>query len=327
MKKLAGVFLAVCLLLFFSCSSSRKDSGLHAWMSETEKPKVLCTTAIVEDLVKQVGGDKICTISLIKGEMDPHSYELVKGDSEKITSADLIFSNGLGLEHGASISYALNNHKKHVPLADTFKGKEGVVLYLDGQMDPHVWMDVSLWACLVDEVKSALIDIDHENELYYAMQAQKVKKILLDLDKEIYHAMQKLDASKRYLVTSHDAFNYFARRYLQDESDKNLDWKNRFSAPEGLAPDGQLSMQDIEEIVSHLNDHKVKVLFPESNVSTDSLKKILEVAKTKNLHVRISQKQLYGDALGAKGTPADSYQGMMRENAAIIVEQIGLAHE
>ncbi len=73
---------------------------------------------MIQDIVRQVGGEHVDVIALINGEMDPHSYQLVKGDGEKITRADLIFANGLGLEHGPSLRQQLENNPKAVPLGN-----------------------------------------------------------------------------------------------------------------------------------------------------------------------------------------------------------------
>ena len=78
-------------------------------------------------------------------------------------------------------------------------------------------------------------------------------------------------------MTSHDAFNYFARAYLADPEE--VEWQKRFEAPEGLAPDGQLSVADIQRIIDHICMYRIAVLFPESNVSRDSLRKIISIRR------------------------------------------------
>ena len=89
-------FLSLIIAIgFVSC---KRNSFTNDWMSkENGKIKVLATTAMIADLVKQVGGDEVDVIILIQGDVDPHSYEMRKGDAEKFDHADLIFYNGLGL--------------------------------------------------------------------------------------------------------------------------------------------------------------------------------------------------------------------------------------
>jgi manganese/zinc/iron transport system substrate-binding protein len=287
-------------------------------MKPNHKVKVLSTTAIIDDIVAKVGGDRIDHIALIEGAIDPHSYELVKGDDEKLAYAQIVFSNGLGLEHGASLRYQLEHHPKAVALGDQIRMKKPDAILSDrGQIDPHIWLDVALWSETVDPIVEALSDIDPEGAPYYASQAQLVKENLSHLDQSIHEKLHQISQDKRYLVTSHDAFNYFTRRYLteQDESWPNGSWKERFCAPEGIAPDGQLSAHDIQTVMTHLIHHQIRVIFPESNVSRDSLKKILSVCLEKGMKVTLAPDVLYSDSFGSS---SDTYEQMMQHNADVL---------
>ncbi|HSX13114.1 MAG TPA: zinc ABC transporter substrate-binding protein, partial [Chlamydiales bacterium] len=98
--------LLLCCIGMFGCSKSSSKpqaSEFESWMQANGKIKILCTTAMIDDLVGQIGKSRIDHLTLIVGEIDPHSYELVKGDDEKLSYAHLVFCNGLGLEHGASL--------------------------------------------------------------------------------------------------------------------------------------------------------------------------------------------------------------------------------
>src|ERR1700690_968816 len=100
--KLTTQFIVILFIAIFFVSCDRKmgNEALKGWMQENGKLKVLCTTAMVADLVAHVGGQEVDCYILIQGQHNPHSYQLVKGDDEKFSRADLIFYNGLGLEHG-----------------------------------------------------------------------------------------------------------------------------------------------------------------------------------------------------------------------------------
>jgi manganese/zinc/iron transport system substrate-binding protein len=127
-------------------------------------------------------------------------------------------------------------------------------------------------------------------------------------------------------VTSHDAFNYFTRRYLQQEDSQEESWRDRFCAPEGLAPDGQLGFQDLQRVIDHLQKNHIQILFSESNVSTDSLKKIVDICHEKGLHVEIAPKSLFSDTLSSTGSdtgPASNistYEEMMKHNVFVLHE-------
>jgi manganese/zinc/iron transport system substrate-binding protein len=133
--------------------------------------------------------------------------------------------------------------------------------------------------------------------------------------------LQGVPSNKRYLVTSHDAFNYFARAYLKDPEEK--EWHDRFQAPEGLAPESQLSVADIIAIIHHMKKYQIKVLFPESNVSRDSIRKIVDAGNENGMELKIATTPLYGDAMGKKGDDGDTYIKMILHNGKTISLYLG----
>lgn len=312
-NKLFIICLGACLWLF-GCSSSSSSLG-----PSKEKVIVLSTTAMIDDIVKQVGGEKVHAVVLIRGSIDPHSYELVKGDDEKIDSADIIFFNGLHLEHGASLLYKLSSHSFAIALGDYILSKyPDNILVEEGQLDPHIWMDVSLWAEIVDPIVDALCAKDPGSKPYYEERGQKVKQTLLDFHNAFKSKLQAIPEHRRYLVTSHDAFGYFTRSYLaQEEEIEQNTWRKRVAAPEGLAPDGQLGVLDLQKIVNYLSKYQVSVVFPETNVSRDSLKKIVFACQEKKLPIRFSTKPLYGDCMGG----ASSYLDMIEHNGSALIQE------
>ncbi|MCB1108432.1 MAG: zinc ABC transporter substrate-binding protein [Chlamydiia bacterium] len=301
------------LIVAVGCTSNNAHS-LKAWMKDSKKIKVLSTVAMIDDLVRGVGGEHVDCLALIHGEIDPHSYELVKGDAEKFGRADIVFANGLGLEHGPSLCRQLKEHQKCVTLGDhLYRQCREELLVIDGQLDPHVWMDVALWIRCIDPIVWALSEKDPEHKAAFQKNGAELKAQLLKVHAQIYEQMQAVPESKRFLVTSHDAFNYFARRYLSTADELGShSWKKRVAAPEGLSPDGQLTPRDIQEISAHIERYKVSVVFPESNVNQAALMKVLDVCQKRGHKVRIIDGSLYGDAMG------ESYAQMMLHNAALI---------
>lgn len=304
--------------------SSKKHSRTTDWFADNGKIKVLTTTAMIQDLVQQVGGDRVDVVALINGELDPHSYQLVKGDGEKITRADLIFANGLGLEHGPSLQTQLETNPKAVPLGNWIMAKEPeLILLLNGQIDPHIWMDIALWKKTVPFIVEFLSVQDPSHSEMFKVNGDKLMAEMDAAHKEIRDQMQAIPEASRYLVTSHDAFNYFTRSYLA-ESDELFDnsWQDRFAAPEGLAPDSQLSAVHIQEILNHLKKYQIHVLFPESNVSKDSIRKIVSAGKEMGLQLTVSDVPLYADAMGPQGSDGDTYIKMIQHNARAIANQL-----
>lgn len=323
------LILSVLTLLAFGCSQSSQDacprSGeLSNWMKKNGKVKVLCTTAMIADIVSEVGGDQTDVIALITGGLNPHAYQLVKGDDEKLRFADIIFSNGLELEHGPSLKHALTNNKKAVPLGDKIKENyPSEILIVDGQPDPHIWMDISLFAKIIPPIVEQLQAQDPAHAALYAERGREVSRKLMEGHARVAAKLQEVPPEKRYLVSSHDAFHYFARAYLAlPEELQDGTWRVRCDAPEGLAPESLLSTQHIQKIIDHLTTYQVGVIFPESNLNQDSIKKIVTAAQEKGLKVRIAKETLYGDAMGCKGSEGDTYLKMIEHNAKVISDNL-----
>ncbi|MFN0065237.1 MAG: metal ABC transporter solute-binding protein, Zn/Mn family [Chlamydiales bacterium] len=313
MRKVIPLLL---ILFLIGCLPRAKVAEEANWRQDNGRIKVLCTIAMIDDLVSQIGGEYVDSIPLIRGELDPHSYELVKGDGEKFYRADAIFYNGLGLEHSLSLRQNLENNPKAVAVGDVILQEGSLVLLVDGQYDPHIWTDMSLWARTLDPIVATLSHIDPQHATYYELQGEVLREKIMMADRAGYELVQQIPDDKRYIVTSHDAFNYFARRYLKTPEES--DWKSRFKAPEGLAPEAQLSVRDILEMIQHIQRYQINVLFPESNVSKDSLKKIKAATSQKGCPVHLCEEPLYGDAMGE----GQNYIEMMEHNFAVIAREL-----
>lgn len=324
MNKFRLLLTAFLMLLMIGCSMGNDHlATLQQWMEKNGKVKVFSTIAMIDDLVKQIGGDYIDTEVLVKGELDPHSYQLVKGDDEKLAFADIIFYNGLGLEHGPSLQSYLANNPKAIALGNKLMDEDpNNVLQYRGQLDPHIWMDISLWTKTVPYIVEVLSQKDPAHADTYKANGEQLMKQMLDTHAEVKKELQAIPSNKRYFVTSHDAFNYFTRAYLAEEGEDEAIWNDRFAAPEGLAPESQISVTDILTILAHLKRYDIHVLFPESNVNKDSIRKIVQAAKEKGMDVKICDCYLYADAMGKPGSDGDSYLKMLKHNAKIIATML-----
>jgi len=312
------VLLATTFLgLLLGCSqNTTKQASLKYWMHDSSELRVLCTTAQVGDIVSNIGGEKIKVSILIQGDLDPHSYELVKGDDEKIIHADLVFYNGLNLEHGASLSTSLQSRTKALSIGEQIKERFPEKILKKGEIvDPHLWMDISVWQLGIEPITEQLCRQDPENAPYYKERALLLSERMGNAHLALKEKMGQIPEKKRYLLTSHDAFRYFARGYLSQETE--TEWQQRFAAPEGLAPDGQLSSIDIQKMIDFLKVHRVSVLFPESNVSRDSIQKIADAGRELNLDVKVCLETLYGDSMSNL-----SYLEMMEKNGDIIARHL-----
>jgi len=316
---ICAFFIAICINL--SCSgSNQRNERVKEWMKPNGRIKILSTIAMINEIVIRIGGEYVDPLVLISGELDPHSYQLVKGDDEKLAIADIVFYNGLNLEHGPSLKKSLQENRNAIALGDRIRQVEPeLILQYNGQTDPHIWMDMNLWMKTIPYVVEALSQRDPKHAHIYKANGEQLTSELTEVDAKIRGELQSVPEEKRYLVTSHDAFNYFTRSYLATDAEvENGNWQKRFAAPEGLSPDSQLSSSDIRAIVEHLATYKIQVLFPESNLSRDSIRKIVDSAREKGLDVYIADCPLYGDAMGPPGSDGDTYAKMIEHNAKLV---------
>jgi manganese/zinc/iron transport system substrate-binding protein len=155
--------------------------------------------------------------------------------------------------------------------------------------------------------------IDPEGAPYYQERAKLLAEKMQALHQQIQEQLSRIPAEKRYLLTSHDAFRYFTKSYLAQGDD----WQDRFAAPEGLSPDGQISAADIQQMIDFLKAHRISVLFPESNVSRASIQKIASAGKELGLEIRVCHEALYGDS-----TSGLSYFDMMLKNSETVARYL-----
>lgn len=314
---LKGFFLICSILILLSCSKNLRQHEVNRWFLDDGKIKILTTTSMINDIVSTIGADKVKSLSLIANGLDPHSYELVKGDDELLQSAHLILCNGLGLEHGASLAHYLKTSDHAIFLGNDIKKRSPEkIIIIDGAIDPHIWMDISLFVMIIDPIVEQLVEMDPIHERFYRKNGKQLKEKMLQEHERIYFTLQLIEAKNRYLVTSHDAFHYFTRAYLCENFSDEEERKERFIAPEGLSPEMQLSFHDIQKVVDHLQKYQIGVVFPESNVSCASVEKIAQVAREKGFSVEIAE-PLYGDSMGDSG-----YFEMMRYNADMVYNHL-----
>jgi manganese/zinc/iron transport system substrate-binding protein len=273
--------------------------------------KILSTTAIIGSLVKEVVKDFSTSYLLMEGEVDPHSYQMKKGDKEKIISADIIFGNGLSLEHNPSLMYLLND-KGAVFIGDEIlKQSPELIITTNQEIDPHIWMDLNLMKGAVDVIEKEICQKDPKNCSIYKQNALHLKEKMDLLDKKILYLMQTIPEEKRYLVSSHDAFNYFVKRYFKQDGSERL-----FSM-QGLSPEVEVSLKRMNKVIDFIKDHKVTTIFYESNLPKDCLYKIIQICKNFSIDVKICKEPLYGDTLGGM-----SYLEMVEYNANIIAKNL-----
>lgn len=307
--------IVLVALVPFALSGCSKSDGPPAF---TAPPvRVVCTTTIVADIVKRVGGDRVSVESLMGPGVDPHKYQPTAGDKAKLEKAHLVFFNGLHLE-GKMVDTFEKNKNKYRATAVTKDMTEKELRHAEidggGEHDPHVWFDVLLWAKAVWPVRDALSELDPAGKELYAANAARYHAELDALDKEVLARLLRIPPEKRVLVTSHDAFGYFGRAYGFEV--KGL---------QGVSTATELGLKNRADLANELGTRKLPAVFTETSVPDDGLRSVLETVQKDHKHtVRLigGDDALYSDALGEPGGPGGTYAGMVRHNVKVIVEAL-----
>jgi zinc/manganese transport system substrate-binding protein len=260
---------------------------------------VASLSTITTDIAKNVGGDAIELIPIMKPGIDPHEFQPSPSDVKQVESADLVLITGKGIEgYLTKLEEAVGNKAKFVDTGRTIPSlrleEEGTIVE-----DPHWWHSVENVKEAIVVVKKQFIDADPANKSTYERNAAAYIAKLDDLQKWAKQEISKLPREERKLVTSHDAFQYFAR-----------DFGFRIYAVEGVSSDDQPSSKKVADLIKTIRTEGVKAVFFEANP-----KVIREV--TKETGARTGG-QLYADGLGVK--EASTYVDMVRHNVTTIVE-------
>lgn len=271
--------------------------------------KVVCTTGMVADLVRRVGGDRVQVTQLMGEDVDPHLYKATPGDVIQLQQADLIFYSGLHLEGKmADIFEQMSRERPTFPVAEYLEDKQ--VLHADEALDPHVWFDVSLWNQAREVVEEVLTKFDPQHADEYRQRSAAFRKELDELHHWTKEQIATIPKTHRVLITAHDAFRYFGKVY--DIEVKGI---------QGISTESEASLRHINELVAFITERKIKAVFVETSVSERNMKALLEGCRARGHEVRVGG-TLFSDAMGKEGTPEGTYVGMVRHNVNTIVKAL-----
>ncbi|MEQ9810259.1 metal ABC transporter solute-binding protein, Zn/Mn family [Streptococcus jiangjianxini] len=311
MKKILKCLSLLLLVLVGLTACGSKETS-QASNAKHDKPVVTVTTSFLNDMVKQLAGDYVKRELIIPAGEDPHLYVAKSSDLKKLQKADLVLYHGLHFE-GKMVD-ALE--RKGTAVTKNFTKKDIGTMDEDGKevVDPHFWFDINLYQKAVKEASKELKSLlpEHQKEI-----AKNTKKYLADLDKLDQwnkDALSVIPKESRYLVTPHDAFNYFARRY-----DFTL------YAPQGVSTDSEVANSDMMETVNLINKHHIKAIFTESTTNPERMKKLQEAVAAKGGKVDVVSgegKELFSDSLAPEGQDGDSYIDMYKHNTKLIVDSL-----
>lgn len=295
----------ICLFVIFlvACKAPTKSSG---------KLKVVVTTSMLTDLVKNIGGDLIDLQGLMGAGVDPHLYKASEGDVSKLFNADVIFYNGLHLEGKlVAVFEKMETQKTTVALGE-FLAKEGLIGsdYFASNYDPHVWFNIQYFKEFSDKVTSVLSEEDPKNAASFTANNLAFQQKLDLLHTAVVNTIATLAPEKRILVTAHDAFNYFGKAY-----------GFKVVGLQGLSTATEAGVQDVQKLSEYIIANKVKAIFIESSVPRRTIEALQEAVLSKGHQVSIGG-SLYSDALGDGGSVEGTYVGMFLYNVKTIVNAL-----
>jgi ABC-type Zn uptake system ZnuABC Zn-binding protein ZnuA len=314
--------LLAALLILAACGGSASGSSTPAAGSTGAKLNVVATHSILGDLVRNVGGDLVEVRTLVGPGGDAHTFEASPSDGVALVEAALIFENGLAFEPWLDDLYvASGSGARRVVVTQGIElipaegaaraesGDEHAAEDEHGEFDPHVWHDVANTMKMVEAIRDALAAADATNAASYTANADTYLAELKDLDGFVAARSGSLPAERRKLVTSHDTFAYFARRYGYEVVGTALGSATTESADP--------SAGEIAALVEQIKVAGVPVIFAENIQNAGVTEQIAEEAG-----VELGP-SLYTDALGQPGSDGDTYMKMVRYNVESIVTALG----
>lgn len=254
-------------------------------------PQVLATTTILADMAKQIAGDRMTVGSIVPAGAHVEEYEPRPDDAKRMAEARLVITNGLDLDQW--VEPLLSNAKPGTPVIAVADRLPAI------EENPHMWFDPALARQYVDKIRDALIALDPAGRDVYTSNAKAYSDQLVSLEAELKAKVAAIPADRRKLVTSHDAFPYFAKAFGFEIVG--------FAQPE---PDKMPSAGELAELIDEVRAARAPAVFSEAGTSPQLAETIARETGAKVVT------DLPTDSLLDK--PADSYIGLMR----VVVDKI-----
>lgn len=262
--------------------------------------KAVATFSILGDLARQVGGERVSVSTLVGPDADAHGYNPAPGDARTLLDADIVFVNGLGFEGWIDRLIRASGTRAPVIVASagvrTIAGEEDGHGH-DHRIDPHAWQSIPNAKLYVATIRDGLARIDPGHAATYAANATAYLGRLDALDAQARAAIAAIPQEQRRIITTHDAFGYFAAAYGLS-----------FIAPQGVSSDSEASPRDVARIIRQIRKDRIPAVFLE-NIADPRL--MQQIARESG--ARIGGK-VYSDALSRPDGPAATYVEMMTNN-------------
>lgn len=271
---------------------------IHCMLCMLRSETVVCSFEIIHDICAQIcEGTNIELVTIVPKDSDPHLFQPKPSDSKKIFKASLVIMNGLGLEGWIEGIIKASGYNGEIVQASA-----AVVPRILGKLpDPHIWHDPELVIIMVENIRNALLKKFPNTSQRITENATRMVEDLRALDKKIKDIFTNLPAAKKMLLTTHDAFSYFAKRY-----------GIIVYSPQGISTGDDPSAADLSNLVKKIRQYNINAIFLEKLANPKIIKII---AQETNKEVKGS---LYADTL-AKGR---NLQGTILLNAQAIAAEM-----
>jgi ABC-type Zn uptake system ZnuABC Zn-binding protein ZnuA len=304
----APVLMALVVVACGSASGSPAVSSRAGEASITPGPnalKVVTTTTVFADMVRNVGGGLVDVTSLVPRSGDVHTFEPKPNDVKEVAQAKLLVMNGLGLDdwlektitNASASGTPLLKLGTDLPAVQLLPGEE------PGTQNPHLWMDVKYAELYVDRIAAALKSADAPNAGQYDANATAYKQRLAALDASVRSKIASIPEDNRKLVVFHDAFPYYAREYGITIVGVAVE-----------APGQDPSAAYTAQLIAAIRNAGVKAIFSENQFPTKLVDQL--AAETGATVVA----DLYDDALG--DPPVTSYEAVITWDTDQLVEAL-----
>lgn len=276
---------------------------------------VLTTVAMISEVAQNVAGDCAEVTSLLGAGSDPHLYRATAADVDKLASAELIFYVDPTLE--ARLAEVLEGFAERTPTIGLAHATFDDAALLDdpdepGELDPHLWMDVSRWSRIAPVIAAAIADQRPDCAAVMAANVESYTDQLDALHGWVGAAIASIPEGQRLLVTAHDAFEYYSKAYGIEASE----------AIEGLSTESEASIGDIRDVARFVVESGVPAVFVETTINPRTIEALVAEVQSQGHEVTIGG-ELFSDAIGEDGTAEGTYIGMIRANTLTITEALG----
>ena len=287
--------------------------GIGAAGAQDRPVKAVVTIGMIGDVVGNVGGACVDVTAIMGPGVDPHLYKASARDVQTFQNADVIFYSGYSLEGQlGDVLKRFSEIKPTVAVAPSSIDPADLIAVQDIYgIDPHLWMDASLWAKIAPTIAATLGELRPDCADQIGANAARYSEQLAALHEWVKQSVASIPEEQRILVTAHDAFGYYGRAYGIE-----------VAGIQGISTEAEASVADIREMAATVAASGVPAVFVESTINPRTIQAVIDAARQRDHEVEIGG-ELYSDAMGQAGSAGGTYIGMIYQNTKSIVEALG----